>query len=62
MLIKLELYCSKLHTDACTFSNWLQADENIILKETLCNNCVNEFPANGVDKSVADPAGCGPYV
>jgi hypothetical protein len=62
VLFKLEVNCSKLHKDACALSNGLQADENNILKETSCYNCVNEFPANGADKFVADPAAWGPHV
>ena len=27
----------------------------------MCYNRVNEFPANGLDKSVADPATWGPH-
>jgi hypothetical protein len=67
VLIKLEVNWSKLQKDGCALSNWLQADENIILQETVFYNCVNEVAANGVDTSVvdtsvADPATCGPHV
>jgi len=62
VLIKLEIQCTKLRKDACALSNWLQEGGNVTLKEDLCYNFVNEFPANGVDKSVADPATWGPHV